>query len=72
MAARKRYLTVRELAEYLAVPVETINYWRKRYPPRGPRHTKFEGSIRYAVSEVEKYEADPEEYQRKRDMEVNI
>lgn len=70
MATRKRYLTASELAEYLNVPVETINYWRKR--ERGPRHTKFEGSIRYAVSEIEMYEADPEEYQRKRDMEVTI
>lgn len=72
MARRPRYLTARELAEYLNIPLETINWWRKRYPPRGPKATKFEGSIRYAMSEVEKYEADPEGYQRKRDLEVNI
>jgi Helix-turn-helix domain len=68
--ARKRYLTPPELADYLNIPLETINYWRKR--KRGPRSTKFEGSVRYALTEVEKYEADPEEYQRQRDLEVRL
>lgn len=71
-ARRQRYLTARELAEYLNVPLETINWWRKLCPPRGPRHKKFGNSVRYAVSEVEAYEDNPEEYQRKRDLEVNL
>lgn len=69
---RKRYLTARELAEYLNIALETINGWRKQCPPRGPRSTKFEGSVRYAMSEVEAYEENPKEYQRKRDLEVNL
>jgi hypothetical protein len=70
VAARKRYLTTRELSEHLNVPMDTIEYWRKR--GRGPRHVKFEGSVRYPVVELEKYEQDPEGYQRQRDLEVNI
>ena len=71
-ARRQRYLTARELAEYLNVPLETINWWRKSYPPRGPRAVKFEGSVRYALAEVEKYEDDPQEYSRRRALEVEL
>ena len=73
MAARQqKYLTAQELADYLNVALETINYWRKQCPPRGPRHKKFGGSVRYPVGEVEAYENDPEEYQRKRDLELTF
>lgn len=70
MAAHKRYLKARELAEYLNIPLETINSWRKQ--DQGPKAKKFGGSVRYALSEVEAYEADPQEYQAKRDLEVNL
>lgn len=73
MATRQqRYLTAPELAEYLHIQVETINWWRKLYPPRGPRHVKFGRRVRYLVTEVEQYEADPQEYDRKRALEVEL
>lgn len=66
----RRYFTARELAEHLNVKVETINWWRKLDPPRGPKHKKFGNSVRYPAAEVERYEDDPEGYDRGRAMEI--
>lgn len=73
MTARKtRYLTVAELAEWLNLRPETVVWWRKQIPPRGPRHKKFGRSIRYPVHEVEAYEEDPQAYDHKRSLEVDF
>lgn len=70
MASRQRYLTPHELADYLNVKTETLAWWRKVDPPRGPRWKKFGNGVRYPFTEVERYEADPQEYDRERALEV--
>lgn len=45
------YMTLKELSGYLAVPVETIRYWRKLSV--GPPALKFGKSLRFRRSEVD-------------------
>lgn len=45
-----RLMTTNELAGYLGVKPQTIRDWRVR--GRGPRATKFLGSVRYAALDV--------------------
>jgi excisionase family DNA binding protein len=51
MEHRDRLLTVRELAEYLAVPVTTLYQWR--YRSEGPTGFRVGRHLRYRWSEVE-------------------
>jgi hypothetical protein len=71
-AQRPRYLTVNELAEYLNVKPETLTWWRKQCPPRGPRHKKFGNGVRYPMAEIAKYEEDPQAYDRERALEITL
>lgn len=45
-----RLLTTNEIAERLAVPVETVRYWRKCR--RGPRALKIGRAVRYRESDL--------------------
>jgi excisionase family DNA binding protein len=55
------WLTVRELAERLRVPVQTVYVWRhKRYGPRGIR---VGGHVLFRRTEVERWERDQERAQ---------
>ena len=51
MEHRDRLLTVKELADYLAVPVATIYQWR--YRREGPQGFRVGRHLRYRWSEVE-------------------
>lgn len=64
----QKYLTVAELADRFRVSPETVRAWLKY--DQGPRSVKIVGRRLFPTAEVEKYEADPEGYQRKRDLEV--
>jgi hypothetical protein len=65
-----RYLSPQELATWLAQKQRTIRHWRET--EYGPKPSKFGRSVRYAVKEVEAFCADPEGYQYRRSMEVDI
>lgn len=62
MAKGKEYLTVKQLAELLQVPVSTIYRWR--HLGEGPRGIRVSGRhVRYRRSDVEAFleeRADPE------------
>lgn len=51
-----RWLTTVDLAERYQVPIETIRWWRK--VGRGPRAHKLGGLVRYALADVEQWEAE--------------
>lgn len=50
----KHYLTPPELAERWAIPVGTLGNWRSA--GTGPTFFKLGSSVRYAISDVERYE----------------
>ena len=45
------FLTSKELAEFLAVPISTVRDWRLR--GQGPPAYKFGRSVRFRISDVE-------------------
>ncbi|GIL29927.1 helix-turn-helix transcriptional regulator [Actinocatenispora comari] len=49
----ERLMTVGEVAEYLAVPVQTIYAWRKR--SEGPRGCRVGRYVRFRRTDVEKW-----------------
>lgn len=59
----ERWLTIGELSERFSVPVQTLYDWRQRsYGPRAVRLGRGErGSIRYRLSEVERFEREREQ-----------
>jgi predicted DNA-binding transcriptional regulator AlpA len=65
-----RYLTTGQLAEYLGVAAETVRHWRKNH--QGPRGKKFSGSVRYPREEVWAYEEDPQGYDARQALKVDI
>lgn len=67
-----RYMTTDQVAKYFSVAAETVRHWRKK--GKGPKAKAFGGggSVRYPREEVWAYEEDPDEYDRKRALEVNI
>lgn len=48
-------LTADEAAEYLSLPKGTLMQWRSRYPGYGPCATIVGGSLRYRISELERW-----------------
>lgn len=66
----RRYLSAEELATWLSIPLRTIRRWR--VVGYGPRPKKFGRSLRYPIGDVREFEENAEEYQRKRDREVDI
>jgi predicted DNA-binding transcriptional regulator AlpA len=63
-----KYYTPGELATVLNQSERTIRHWRNQ--GYGPRATKMGRSVRYAITEVDKFRADPEAYQDERDREI--
>lgn len=56
-------LSLRDLADYLDVPVTTIYQWRAANPPKGPRGLKVGRHVRVRESELIRWldaQADPE------------
>lgn len=45
-------MTITALADYLAVPVETIRTWRKRVPADGPRAIRVGRHLRWPPADV--------------------
>lgn len=52
-AARKKHLSITDLAEELQVPVRTIYYWRAQRPPKGPRGFTVGKHVRYRREDVD-------------------
>jgi len=48
------YLTERELSERWSIPKKTLQRWR--WHGGGPPFAKFGGNVRYAISDIVKYE----------------
>jgi excisionase family DNA binding protein len=57
-----QYLTVKELAELIKIPEQTVYHWRKI--GRGPHGVRFGRHLRFPMSEVNAYTKDPEGYER--------
>jgi excisionase family DNA binding protein len=55
----KRLLTVKQLAEILQVPEDTIYYWRSR--GEGPRGFRVGRDVRFRESDVEAWLASQED-----------
>ncbi len=49
----ERLLTIREVAEWLAISPETLYYWRHVH--KGPRSLKVGGAVRYRISDIEEW-----------------
>ena len=49
----RAYLTEIEVADLINVPRRTLQAWR--YQGRGPRYVKLGGSVRYRVTDLEKF-----------------
>lgn len=45
------WLTVKEAADFLAVSIDTLGRWRSE--GKGPPFFKFEGGVRYGLSDIE-------------------
>lgn len=65
-----KYLSPEELATWLAIPLRTIRRWRVN--GYGPEPAKFGRLLRYPISEVRKFEQDPEGYQYEKEMEIDL
>ena len=62
------YLTTEELAALTKIPAETLRWWRRRGD--GPRSERLGRHVRYPLSEVRAWLADPQGYQAARDVEI--
>ena len=49
----RAYLTEIEVSDIINVPRRTLQAWR--YQGRGPRYVKLGGSVRYRVTDLEKF-----------------
>lgn len=54
------YMTPPEVATYYKVPVQTLAYWRHT-GATGPKWVKIGRHIRYAKTEIERYDAELDE-----------
>lgn len=54
------YITEKELSEWINVPVKTLQRWR--WQGGGPPYAKFGGNVRYATSDILKYEKQSRHY----------
>jgi hypothetical protein len=65
-----RTVPTREAAAIVGVSADTMKRWRGMEPPRGPAFQKLsdvqQGRCLYAISEIRKWQADPQAYEKKR------
>lgn len=69
-ARTPRYLSPKGLADWFDVPLRTVRRWQTE--GYGPKPIRLNRLLRYPMSEVKKFETDPEAYQCKREMEIDL